>query len=302
MRLQSYYDILGIPQNADSNQIKAAFRRLAKLYHPDKNSQGKEHFAKILLAYEVLIDSVKRRQYDLKLKHGSAESLKAKAKSQKQKEWGFSEEELKRRNYFRENYKKEYERYTNSAVAPKNTYNEYKYILFAAPLAVGLLMFVINAYEQSSATEIKTEKTSDLPSKSDELNLYSNPYSNYFGAPVYDTVANRSFVLKNFSTNDAIVCLSDEKGKFLRSFVIKSGLSATVEQLPGTNMNIKIATGKNWRRQKEHKGLNVTGGFNENESYYTVNSKNTNGLSITIDENSLSLMDKIEAKDFFRKY
>ena len=300
--MQSYYDILGIPQSADGDQIKAAFRRLAKLYHPDKNPQGKEQFAKILMAYEVLIDPPRRKQYDLKLKHGSAENFKPqKTKAQKQKEWGFSDEELKRRNYFRENYKKEYERYTSSTAIPKKTYNEYKYILFAAPLAVALLMFVINAYEQSVTTETKTESNTEAPLVKDELSLYSNPYASYFGEPVYDTVANRTFVIKNSGTTDAIVCLNNVYEKFLRSFVIKSGLSAQIEQLPNADMNIKIATGKNWNKQREHKGLNVMGGFNDNETYHLISTKNTNGWTITIDESSLKAMDKIEAKDFFKR-
>ena len=54
--LQTHYDILGISVNATDEQIKSAFRRLAKLYHPDKNPNGKDQFEKILLAYEILID------------------------------------------------------------------------------------------------------------------------------------------------------------------------------------------------------------------------------------------------------
>ncbi len=299
--MQTHYDILGISQSASSDQIKSAFRRLAKLYHPDKNPQGKEEFGKILMAYEILIDTSRRRQYDSKLKYGGAENFTPKkASTSKQKEWSFSEEELKRRQYYKEHYKKEYERSVNQTIPTKKNYNEYKYILFAVPLAVGLLMFIVNTYEQSTVEETKST-TVVTPEKKDELDMYSDPYTSFFKNPVYDTIANRTFVIKNFGSNDAIICLNDNGGKFLRSFVIKSGLSAEVEQLPNADMNIKIATGKNWNKQKEHKNLNVIGGFNDNAAYYVISTKKTNGWTVTLDEATLSLMDKIEEKDFFLK-
>lgn len=298
--MQSYYDILGISESASSAQIKSAFRHLAKLYHPDKNPQGKEQFAKILKAYEVLIDTSSRRQYDLKLKHGHAENFKVKKTNTGQKEWGFSDEELKRRQYYKEHYKKEYERYAKQATITKKNYNEYKYILFAAPLAVGLLMFIVNTYEQSNAEETKNT-TIIIPEKKDELSPYSDPYTSYFKNPVYDTVANRSFIIKNLSSKDAIICLTDASDKFLRSFVIKMGISAEVEQLPNAEMNVRIFSGKNWNKSKEHKGLDVFGGFSDNELYSVLNTNKTNGYTVTLDDNTLNSLDKISEKDFFKR-
>lgn len=299
--MQTYYDILGISQSASSDQIKSAFRRLAKLYHPDKNPHGNEEFGKILMAYEILIDTSRRRQYDSKLKYGNAENFTArKTSTSKQKEWNFSEEELKRRQYYKEHYKKEYERSVNQTTVTKKNYNEYKYILFAVPLAVGLLMFIVNTYEQSTDEEIKNT-TVAIPEKKDELDMYSDPYTSFFKNPVYDTVANRSLVIKNLSSKDAVICLTDAGNKFLRSFVIKMGISAEVEQLPNTEMNVKIVTGENWNKHKEYKNLNVIGGFNENAAYYVINTKKTNGWTVTLDDSTLNGLDKIEEKDFFLK-
>lgn len=299
--MQTYYDILGISQTANNDQIKSAFRRLAKLYHPDKNPQGNEEFRKILTAYEILIDTSRRRQYDSKLKYGSAENFTTKKTStSKQKEWSFSEEELKRRQYYKEHYKKEYERSVKQNAAAKKNYNEYKYILFAVPLAVGLLMFIVNTYEQSTVEEIKST-TVVIPEKKDELAMYSDPYTSFFRNPVYDTVANRSFIIKNLSSKDAVICLTDMENKFLRSFVIKIGISAEVEQLPNSELKVKIFSGKNWNKNKEHKGLDVIGGFNDSVAYYLFNTKKTNGWTVTLDDATLSTMDKIEEKDFFLK-
>lgn len=299
--MQSYYDILGIPQSASSEQIKAAFRRLAKLYHPDKNPQGKEQFGKILIAYEVLTDTSRRYQYDLKLKHGNAENFKSK-KSGKQKEWGFSDEELKRRQYYKEHYKKEYERYAKHTHVTKKNYNEYKYILFAAPLAVGLLMFIINSYEQSTAEEIrKTHLIVKPEPKKDELKITADPFTAYFRKPLYDIKANRIFLIKNISSKDMIVALFDEKDKFIRSTAVKSGLVIEISQLPAKELNIRFVSGKYWSGSKERKGMDVIGGFTEDERFGVLNTRETNGYSITVDETMLEAIEEISEKEYFKR-
>lgn len=65
-----YYKILGVDQKADQKQIKAAFYKLAKQYHPDVNKGTEEKFKQINEAYEVLSDEGKRRAYDDSLKYG----------------------------------------------------------------------------------------------------------------------------------------------------------------------------------------------------------------------------------------
>jgi len=59
----NYYDILGIKKNASSDEVKKAFRRLARKHHPDAGGE-EEKFKQINEAYEVLSDPEKRTQYD----------------------------------------------------------------------------------------------------------------------------------------------------------------------------------------------------------------------------------------------
>ncbi|HJJ95770.1 MAG TPA: molecular chaperone DnaJ [Methanocorpusculum sp.] len=66
MGSDSYYDTLGVPKNASQDEIKKAYRNLAKKYHPDvcKEPGAEEKFKTINEAYSVLSDESKRRQYD----------------------------------------------------------------------------------------------------------------------------------------------------------------------------------------------------------------------------------------------
>lgn len=67
MEYKDYYDILGVDKNASIDEIKKAYRKLAKKYHPDLNQGNKkaqEKFKDINEAYEVLGDKSKRKKYD----------------------------------------------------------------------------------------------------------------------------------------------------------------------------------------------------------------------------------------------
>lgn len=66
MKYKDYYEILGISKNASEQEIKSAFRKLARKYHPDvnKDSNATDKFKDINEAYEVLSDPQKRQRFD----------------------------------------------------------------------------------------------------------------------------------------------------------------------------------------------------------------------------------------------
>ena len=67
MASKDYYKILGVNRNASEREIKQAYRRMARKYHPDVNAGDKsaeEKFKRVNEAYEVLSDKGKRQKYD----------------------------------------------------------------------------------------------------------------------------------------------------------------------------------------------------------------------------------------------
>src|SRR2546427_8352221 len=62
-----YYGLLGLPRNATEEQIRSAYRKLARQYHPDvnKDAGSAEKFKQITEAYEVLSDAERRQRYDM---------------------------------------------------------------------------------------------------------------------------------------------------------------------------------------------------------------------------------------------
>lgn len=64
---RDYYEVLGVPKGASGEEIKKAYRKMAKLYHPDVNenkAEAEEKFKEASEAYAVLSDENKRKQYD----------------------------------------------------------------------------------------------------------------------------------------------------------------------------------------------------------------------------------------------
>lgn len=66
--MRNPYSVLGVSRSADADEIKAAFRKRAKKYHPDRNPDdcsALARFRDINMAYEIVGDEAKRRLFDL---------------------------------------------------------------------------------------------------------------------------------------------------------------------------------------------------------------------------------------------
>src|SRR5580658_9647429 len=69
MNFKDYYSVLGIPKSSAQKDVKSAYRKLARKWHPDANpgntKEAEEKFKEIQEAYEVLGDAEKRKKYDV---------------------------------------------------------------------------------------------------------------------------------------------------------------------------------------------------------------------------------------------
>ena len=77
---KNYYDILGVDKKATPEEIKAAYRKLAMKYHPDRNQGDEaaaEKFKEVNEAHETLSDQQKRAAYDYELEHPGMGALAA---------------------------------------------------------------------------------------------------------------------------------------------------------------------------------------------------------------------------------
>lgn len=150
---ESYYDILGVPVSASIEEIKIAFRKLALIYHPDKNPEGEQMFVKILEAYEILSDPILKERYDKGiLKYSELKTSKFYTKKQRQNKWDVSEEDVIRRQYYKQYYeklKKEYEKEQQQYNEELKKYSEWRYWLIAFILCCILFILTILFYNKN---------------------------------------------------------------------------------------------------------------------------------------------------------
>lgn len=73
--MEDYYEILDIPHNASEEELKSAYRKLARQWHPDvcKQPDAHQQFVKIAKTYEILRDPSMRRQYDYVRAYGQSD-------------------------------------------------------------------------------------------------------------------------------------------------------------------------------------------------------------------------------------
>ena len=300
--MANYYEILGLKNGADILEIKAAFRQLAKLYHPDVNPEGKERFTVILKAYEVLSDPNLKYSYDYKLNAGSRTSVQ-KEPNKKDKNWRFDEREMKRRQYYNEHIRK-YEKKYQDPVAepePKSSYNEFKYILFATPLAVALFLGIMTFTSGRNKVDTDDQSTGSVK-KVSGLKMGDAPYLGYFGQEQYELNSSTSLKVNNFSGDDLLICLFSG-GRFVRSFFIESGFSASVAQLPNQKLQLRYSTGRFFNEERKLEGTSAQGAFTDNLRFFAAkDSFDATALTtLSILPGTNEGFEEISAAEFFKK-
>ncbi len=278
--MADYYSILGIAKTANDVEIKAAFRRLAKIYHPDKNPnnpEAKHVFQNVLKAYNTLIHPSLRRRYDQRGSELYAQPLKTQhAKRKNQKEWTFTEEELQRRQYYEKHYKAKQQERARQPAPVQKAHSDYKYILFATPIAVALLMLILYMFTETPKTvplppkKTVIESVKPLETRNSltlQLPNGEKPYTGYFkGIKTFNTP--NSFTINNASNYDAVIVVLDKKtNAYLQHAYLQSSYSIEFYKLPDAGVYWKCMLGKNWDENKFVLHKEVIGAFDSIVQY-----------------------------------
>jgi curved DNA-binding protein CbpA len=237
--LPDYYKILEVPVTATSAEIKTAYRKLAKLFHPDKNlgsPAAEEKFKQIKDAYENLINPLRRKKYDTLRNRAITGSQPApfQKKTPARKDYSFSQEEAERRKYYEKHYK------TTAYSVPKEKpkkenaiSSELKYILISVPLAVALLLLIIRLYEKPKEKEKKINAA-----EVSALSTSASPYENILGKNLFDQHSTAVIKITNVSGYDAFVFLQDDSSRIVRHHFIEDNFQLYLEKIPASQYKV----------------------------------------------------------------
>jgi curved DNA-binding protein CbpA len=273
--MSDYYSILGLTKNASDIEIKTSFRKLVKIYHPDKNPHdpnSKKIFENILKAYNTLINPHTRSRYDNAntTNQTTFKNQPYNHRKRGQKEWSTSDEDLKRKDYYKRHYHQVKSK-TTQANPEKKSYNDFKYILFATPIAVGLLMLIITIFSSEPKTEVPLKKpeTSFEKPKNNIVQLANGeqPYNSFFGNIItFNT--NTILQINNTSAFDAVIAVFDKKNNsYIQHAYLRTSYSVEFSKLPKTGVYWKCILGKNWNEHKILFNDKVFGGFDSTIQY-----------------------------------
>lgn len=259
--MTDYYSILGVNKSANAVDIKAAFRRLAKKHHPDKNPNNPHSsviFKSILEAYTVLSNQHSKARYD---NLNRPASFQSEHKNKRDNKRSVSPEDLKQRQYYQNYYKTKLKR--QSEKPKQKVYSDYKYVLFATPIAVGLLLLILSVFSPKPPQIIDhpldlknyEEKIRFSPKNGDKM------YSGYFGeSKTFET--NHKLKINNATMFDAVIAVCSVKSnQCLQHAYLQHGYSIELDYLPTEGVYWKCFIGKEWSSTKKLYNDKIIGGF-----------------------------------------
>ncbi len=277
MAEKNYYTILEVKSTATFEEIKSAYRILAKKYHPDKNIGNKaaeEYFKEIQQAYAILSNPEKRKKYDYKVSFGTRTQAQQKPNSGGPQYTGNAYQYAQQQAQYQQQQAYAQAKKRTTPPSEKVTEKENWQILVSVGIALVLLYFIISYSTEkttaSSNTVIpKIEKATEQPVETSDFSIsnYDSPYTPYFGEEIYAEGKN-SISFLNGSKSEAVVCLVEKKApnKTIRNIYMNSESEIKMGEIPDGEYFLKIYFGTDWNPAKTFGEISVKGGFeNENE-------------------------------------
>lgn len=313
--LKDYYRLLSVPENASEEEIKRAYRRLAKRYHPDMNAGAvgaEERFKEIAEAYAVLSDPDLRKAYDRKRTFGvysapvySRKEEPKEKKDPRRKE--YSEEDLQRaRTRYRKRIYEQMRKRRKILVGMAITFVLY---LFGA---AAFESWIQQRREEQDAQQMVTlrerqQKEADMP-----IQNLDSPYDKIFGTGRTMWLSPNEIVVYN-PVSDAVVCAvqSDTPHQTIRNEFIYAKNAFTMKDLPNGSFYFKVYTGSNWNKKKKVTGGKELGGFMKDEEFFrvmagpftlekpTYKHLNTNTSDTVVIDPTVMKFERISREEFF---
>lgn len=320
--MRDLYRILGVPDNATMADIKSAYRRLAKLYHPDLNPgnrSSEEKFKEILDAYTILSDEDLRAQYDRKRTLGFSSAFRPAAQQEQQE---------KKKGPPRKEYPPEYIemlRQRNRTRIVKQIQRRKK-ILRGMIIAFALYLIATAVFEawlsdkrEEQSAELnkrieakrKQDSIDQLRNNSGIQNLDS-PYDSIFGPGQSTWLSPNQLVVIN-PHSDAIICLTRVDSPYItiRNEFIHAKKKFVMKDLPNGRYMVKVYSGEMWDETARVPDGRPFGGFSINEKFFVVhhdpitlikptyNNRNTTTTDTVRIDTSAAQIRMISREEFF---
>lgn len=323
MAFTNYYIVLGVKNTASAEEIKAAFRELAKKYHPDKNPNNKaaeELFKEVQQAYATLSNPAKRKKYDLKFSYssGQKESFKGYT-AYTGNAYQYAQQEARYKKQHHGNPQKKAEQH-------KKDKSENFQIIVSIGVALILLNFIISYSSGDNVNNTPTESKKSTPLSFElenktfdpdklepvDFDFVNSPYTSFFGKEVNDTESKNTISIHNGSICEAVVCLvNSSNNTTIRNQYMNKQCTFKLEYIPEGNYYFKIYYGSNWDNEKIVMDT-IKGGFRneiafvklnyKKDDLYKTSDQEKNGFSnyeINVGPNHKENVKAITKEDFF---
>ena len=277
--MKDHYRTLGLTDKATDQEIKVAYRQLAKRYHPDVNPgnlYAEERFKEISEAYNILSDPILRSAYDARKSYRAfvptPDPFNTKEPNNRgRRKRTYNPEELERvraRNKMR----------TEAVMQKRKKLLKGMIITFALYL-VATFSFEewIEHKRQEESEQFKRELLAKLNSPAEQQGPYriknlDSPYDRIFGSGVtMDQSPNSLIILNKFKASVICVTLSNDPQRTIRNEYIEAGNAFAMRELPNGSFLIKVYAGDVWDTARFKLQQEAIGGFRKDEGYYLVN-------------------------------
>jgi hypothetical protein len=315
------YKILGVSRLASAEEIKMAYRALAKRFHPDLNPgniRAEERFKEISFAYETLSDPMERKRHDYRLMYGGAPGYApANAQNAAQEKEDPAREEAKRKAYLRHKEKK-----MKEAILYRRR------ALYASVCIIILIIIGLNVPTEKTDREEHMRnfldknrseflQTETIKQASREIHTADSPYDSIFGEGIYAEFSENSLLINNILNRDVIACLVESAGpgRTIRNEFIGSGEAYKMANVPDGKYYLLLFAGRKWDPSATIIGTNIKGSFTRDTAFYQAgpgsfvmkksyekNLSHFSSLGIVLNDSLLYKYKQIHSTVFFRPH